>query len=48
MRQVVVTGGGTGIGKAIAAAFAKCGDQVVITRRRPEPLAQTVAGFPEA
>jgi 3-oxoacyl-[acyl-carrier protein] reductase len=43
MRQVVVTGGGTGIGKAIAAAFAECGDQVVITGRRPEPLARAVA-----
>jgi 3-oxoacyl-[acyl-carrier protein] reductase len=42
MREVVVTGGGTGIGKAIAAAFVKCGDQVVITGRRAEPLAQTV------
>ena len=42
MREVVVTGGGTGIGKAIAAAFLKCGDQVVITGRRAEPLAQTV------
>jgi 3-oxoacyl-[acyl-carrier protein] reductase len=43
MRQVVVTGGGTGIGKAIAAAFAREGDQVVVTGRRPGPLAQTVA-----
>jgi len=42
MRQVVVTGGGTGIGKAIAAAFVKCGDQVVITGRRAGPLDRTV------
>jgi 3-oxoacyl-[acyl-carrier protein] reductase len=41
MRQVVVTGGGTGIGKAIAHAFATAGDAVVITGRRPEPLAAT-------
>jgi 3-oxoacyl-[acyl-carrier protein] reductase len=43
MRQIVVTGGGTGIGKAIAAAFVREGDRVVITGRRPEPLAGTVA-----
>ncbi len=43
MRQVVVTGGGTGIGKAIAAAFARHGDAVVITGRRPDPLARTAA-----
>lgn len=42
MRQVVVTGGGTGIGKAIAAAFVREGDSVVITGRRPEPLARAV------
>jgi 3-oxoacyl-[acyl-carrier protein] reductase len=41
MRQIVVTGGGTGIGKAIAHAFATAGDAVVITGRRPEPLAAT-------
>jgi 3-oxoacyl-[acyl-carrier protein] reductase len=43
MRHVVVTGGGTGIGRAVAAAFARDGDQVVITGRRPEPLARTAA-----
>ena len=43
MRHVVVTGGSTGIGKAIAAAFIKEGNEVVITGRRPHPLAAAVA-----
>jgi 3-oxoacyl-[acyl-carrier protein] reductase len=43
VRQVVVTGGGTGIGKAIATAFVKAGNAVVITGRRPGPLADTAA-----
>lgn len=40
-RNVVVTGGGTGIGRAVAARFAADGDAVVITGRRPEPLEET-------
>ena len=43
MRHIVVTGGGTGIGKAIATAFNKDGNEVIITGRRPEPLAATAA-----
>ncbi len=39
-RNVVVTGGATGIGRAVAASFAAQGDTVVITGRRPEPLQQ--------
>ncbi|NRQ38061.1 SDR family oxidoreductase [Nonomuraea sp. NN258] len=38
MREVVVTGGGTGIGYAIAAAFVSLGDHVTITGRREHVL----------
>jgi len=41
-RVVLVTGGGTGIGAAVARQLSKAGDQVVICGRRSEPL-QTVA-----
>ncbi|WP_371501278.1 SDR family oxidoreductase [Kitasatospora sp. NBC_00374] len=37
-RLTVVSGGGTGIGRAIAHAFAADGDRVVILGRRPEIL----------
>ncbi len=42
-RNVVVTGGGTGIGAAVAATFAADGDTVIITGRRPEALHATAA-----
>jgi 3-oxoacyl-[acyl-carrier protein] reductase len=45
VRSVVVTGGGTGIGKAVAAAFASEGNDVIITGRRPEVLAETAASL---
>ncbi|MFC5800123.1 SDR family NAD(P)-dependent oxidoreductase [Streptomyces formicae] len=41
MRHIVITGGGTGIGRAIAEAFAGNGDQVVITGRRKHVLDET-------
>ncbi|MFD2083091.1 3-oxoacyl-[acyl-carrier protein] reductase [Actinopolymorpha cephalotaxi] len=41
-RTIVVTGGGTGIGRAIALRFDAAGDTVVVTGRRPEPLKETV------
>ncbi|HEY8474490.1 MAG TPA: SDR family oxidoreductase [Natronosporangium sp.] len=43
MREVVVTGGGTGIGYAIAAAFRATGDRVTITGRRAAVLAEAAA-----
>ncbi|MDV6268692.1 SDR family NAD(P)-dependent oxidoreductase [Rhodococcus globerulus] len=42
-RTVLVTGGGTGIGRAVAAAFAQSGDTVFITGRRTGPLEQTAS-----
>ncbi|MEU4209487.1 glucose 1-dehydrogenase [Streptomyces sp. NPDC026206] len=44
-RTVLVTGGGTGIGRAIALAFAREGARVVVAGRRPEPLEETVSAI---
>lgn len=42
-RIVLVTGGGNGLGKAVAARFRAGGDTVVITGRNAERLARTAA-----
>jgi hypothetical protein len=39
----VVTGGGSGMGRAMAVEFARLGAAVVVAGRRQEPLAETVA-----
>jgi NAD(P)-dependent dehydrogenase (short-subunit alcohol dehydrogenase family) len=39
---VLVTGGGTGIGRAIATLFAREGASVIVAGRRSEPLQETV------
>ncbi len=41
-RTVVITGGGTGIGKAIASGFARLGDDVIILGRRGHLLEAAV------
>jgi NADP-dependent 3-hydroxy acid dehydrogenase YdfG len=42
-RVAVVTGAGTGIGKAVAMALLRNGDRVVLAGRRREPLEKTIA-----
>ena len=39
----LITGGGTGVGKVTALAYAAEGAHVVVAGRRPEPLDETVA-----
>ncbi len=40
-KVVLITGGGTGIGKACALAFARNGAHIAICGRRPEPLVES-------
>lgn len=42
-RVVLITGGGTGIGRATAIAFSECGARVVIASRKPANLEQGAA-----
>lgn len=45
-RTALLTGGGSGIGRAIALALAEAGLDVLITGRRPDALAETAALHP--
>ena len=44
---ILITGGATGIGLALAEAFLRQGNQVIICARRKERLAELKAKFPQ-
>ncbi|HVV12807.1 SDR family oxidoreductase [Amycolatopsis sp.] len=48
MPVAVVTGAGSGLGRVIARALLGDGYQVALAGRRPEALAETAKGFPDA
>ncbi|MGH4011314.1 MAG: SDR family NAD(P)-dependent oxidoreductase [Pseudonocardiaceae bacterium] len=45
-RAVIITGGGTGIGRATAQAFANHGDRVLVVGRTKDTLTDTADGYP--
>ena len=47
-KVALVTGGGSGMGRAMAQEFARLGAAVVVAGRRPEPLEETVALIADA
>ena len=47
-KVALVTGGGTGIGRAVAEALVAEGAKVVVTGRREEPLKQLAGKYPDA
>jgi meso-butanediol dehydrogenase / (S,S)-butanediol dehydrogenase / diacetyl reductase len=47
-KVALITGGGTGIGKAVAQALVAEGAKVVVTGRREEPLKQLAAEYPDS
>lgn len=44
-KNIIITGGGTGLGRAMAEHLAALGGRVIVAGRRAEPLAETVAAI---